>query len=101
DSLTGFPGRMSFLQAQNALRTFAKETGGAYFPVTFEGELNSVLSSITGLMRSQYSLGYNPGERRDGKRHEIEVKVDVDGDGQYDDKLYEVNHRKYYLAPKA
>ena len=101
DSLTGFPGRMSFLQAQNALRTFAKETGGAYFPVTFEGELNTVLSSITGLMRSQYSLGYNPGERRDGKRHEIEVKVDVDGDGQYDDKLYEVNHRKYYLAPKA
>ncbi|CAN5317144.1 hypothetical protein BH18ACI2_BH18ACI2_05690 [soil metagenome] len=101
DSLTGFPGRMSFLQAQNALRTFAKETGGAYFPVTFEGELNSVLSSITGLMRSQYSLGYNPGERRDGKRHEIEVKVDVDGDGQYDDKLYEVNHRKYYLASKA
>ncbi len=101
DGLTGFPGRMSFLQAQNALRTFAKETGGAYFPVTFEGELNSVLSSITGLMRSQYSLGYNPGERRDGKRHEIEVKVDVDGDGQYDDKLYEVNHRKYYLAPKS
>lgn len=101
DSLTGLPGRMTFLQAQNALRTFAAETGGAYFPVTFEGELNSVLSSITGLMRSQYSLGYNPGERRDGKRHKLEVKVDVDGDGQYDDKLYEVNHRKFYLAPKA
>ena len=101
DSLTGFPGRMSFLQAQNALRTFATETGGAYFPVTFEGELNSVLNSINGMMRSQYSLGYNPGERRDGKRHKLEVKVDIDGDGQYDDKLYEINHRKFYLAPKA
>ena len=32
-------------------------------------------------MRNQYSLGYRPGERRDGKQHKIVVKVDVDGDG--------------------
>src|SRR6185369_16844411 len=37
DSLTGMPGRMTWLQADNTLQTFAKETGGAYFPVTFEG----------------------------------------------------------------
>jgi VWFA-related protein len=100
DGLDGFPGRMSFLQAQNTLQTFAKETGGAYFPVTFEGELGSALSSINALMRNQYSLGYNPGDKRDGKQHKIVVKVDVDGDGQFDDAVYDIQHRRYYNAPK-
>jgi VWFA-related protein len=101
DDLTGFPGRLTMIQAQNTLSTFAKETGGAYFPVTFEGELRSTLSSINALMRSQYSLGYNPGERRDGKQHKIVVKVDINGDGVYDDKEFDVQHRKFYNAPKA
>jgi VWFA-related protein len=97
---SGTPGRMTLLQAQNTLGTFARESGGMYFPVTFEGELPSVLSSINSLLRSQYSLGYNPGERRDGKQHKIVVKVDVDGDGQYDDKEYTVQSRQYYNEPK-
>ncbi|HYY57800.1 MAG TPA: VWA domain-containing protein [Pyrinomonadaceae bacterium] len=95
------PGRMSFLQAQNALRTFAKDTGGMYFPVTFQGELPSVLQTINAVLRSQYSLGYNPGNVRDGKQHKIVVKVDVNGDGVYDDKEYVVQSRQYYNAPKA
>ncbi|HEX8142865.1 MAG TPA: VWA domain-containing protein [Pyrinomonadaceae bacterium] len=94
------PGRMSFLQAQNALRTFAKETGGMYFPVTFSGELPSVLTTINAVLRSQYSLGFSPGEERDGKQHKILVKVDVNGDGQYDDKEYVVQSRQFYNAPK-
>src|ERR1044071_1793005 len=77
DSLMGMPGRMSWLQADNTLQTFAKETGGAYFPVTFEGELPKVLSSINGLLRSQYSLAFNPGELRDGKQHKLLVKVEI------------------------
>jgi VWFA-related protein len=101
DSISGFPGRLTLIQAQNTLSTFAKETGGAYFPVTFEGELRSTLASINALMRSQYSIGYNPGERRDGKQHKIVVKVDINGDGVYDEKEFEVQHRKYYNAPKA
>lgn len=100
DSMMGSPGRMTLLQAQNTLSSFAKESGGMYWPVTFEGELPSVLSSINSLLRSQYSLGYNPGERRDGKQHKIVVKVDVDGDGQYDDKEYTVQSRQYYNEPK-
>lgn len=90
------PGRLTLLQAQNSLSTFAKETGGMYFPVTFEGELPKVLGSINGLLRSQYSLGYNPGERRDGKRRKLLVKVDVDGDGQPDEKDYVIQHRQFY-----
>jgi len=101
DDLLGNPGRLTFLQAQNALTTFAKETGGKYYPVTFEGEIPNVLNQINALLRNQYSLGYNPGDRRDGKQHKIVVKVDVDGDGQYDDKEYIVQSRLYYNAPKA
>jgi VWFA-related protein len=101
DSMLGMPGRMTWLQADNTLQTFAKETGGAYFPVTFEGELPKVLSNINALLRSQYSLGFNPGEVRDGKEHKLKVSVDVDGDGTYDDKEYTIQARTAYIAPKA
>lgn len=102
DSLLGFPGRMTMLQAQNALRTFARESGGAYFPVRFQGELPSVLESINAMLRHQYSLGYNPGNRRDGRQHRIVVRVDVDGDGQFEsDRDYTINARRFYNAPRA
>ena len=100
DSLGGMPGRMSWLQADNTLQTFAKETGGAYFPVTFEGELPKVLGNINSLLRSQYSLAFNPGDVHDGKQHKLKVSVDVDGDGTYDDKEYVIQARQFYNAPK-
>ena len=92
--------RMTFLQADNMMKTFAKDTGGTYYPVTFEGELPNVLGSINALLRNQYSLGFNPGEVRDGKSHKILVKVDVDGDGTTDEKAYTVKAREVYIAPK-
>ena len=100
DRLDGLPGRMTFLQADNTLKTFAKETGGAYYPVTFEGELPKVLGSINSLLRSQYSLAFNPGDVRDGKAHKIKVSIDVNGDGTYDDKEYVIQARSVYNAPK-
>ncbi len=100
DSLLGDPGRMTFLQAQNTLKTFANETGGAYYPITFEGELPNALQSINALLRSQYSLAFKPDDAHDGKQHKIVVKVDVDGDGQYDDKAYVVKAREIYNSPK-
>lgn len=100
DSIAGSPGRMTFLQAQNTLKTFASETGGAYYPVTFEGELPSVLGSINSLLRSQYSLAFNPGDVRDGKQHKIKVSVDVNGDGVYDDKEFTIQARQVYHSPK-
>jgi len=101
DSLTGMPGRMTFLQAENQLSTFAKESGGAYFPYTFEGEIPRILQSINALLRSQYSLAFNPGDIRDGKQHKIKVSVDVNGDGTYDDKEYVIQARSVYNAPKG
>jgi Ca-activated chloride channel family protein len=100
DSISGMPGRLTFLQAQNTLRTFAKESGGAYYPVTFPGELPQVLNSINLLLRSQYSLAFNPGDIRDGKQHKLKVSIDVNGDGVYDDKEYVIQARQYYNAPK-
>ncbi len=100
DSISGMPGRMTFYQAQNTLKTFAAETGGAYFPVTFPGELPTVLGSINSLLRSQYSLAFNPGDVRDGKQHKIKVSVDVNGDGVYDDKEYVIQARQFYNSPK-
>jgi Ca-activated chloride channel family protein len=100
-NIRGIPiDRMTFLQAANTLNTFAKETGGAYYPVTFEGELPKVLGSINALLRSQYSLGFKPDDVHDGKSHKILVKVDVDGDGQTDEKAYAVKSREVYNAPK-
>jgi len=100
DSISGSPGRMTFYQAQNTLKTFASETGGAYYPVTFPGELPTVLGSINALLRSQYSLAFNPGDVRDGKQHKIKVSVDINGDGVYDDKEYVIQARQFYNAPK-
>jgi VWFA-related protein len=92
--------RMTFLQADNTMKTFAKESGGAFYPVTFEGELPDVLGSINALLRSQYSLAFKPDDVQDGKSHKIVVKVDVDGDGQYDDKAFVVRSREVYNSPK-
>ena len=101
DSISGMPGRMTFLQAQNNMNTFAKESGGRHFPMTFEGELNPILQSINALMRNQYSLAYEPtSERKAGEKYKIQVKVDVNGDGIYDEKQYEIQHRPFYKLPK-
>jgi Ca-activated chloride channel homolog len=100
-SLGGIPiDRMTFTQADNTMRTFARESGGEFFPVTFEGELPNVLGTINAMLRSQYSLGFKPDDVADGKSHKIVVKVDVDGDGQYDDKAFVVKAREVYNAPK-
>jgi len=100
-NIRGIPiDRMTFLQADNTMKTFAKESGGGFFPITFEGEIGNALGSINAMLRSQYSLGFNPGEERDGKSHKIVVKVDVDGDGTYDDKAFAVRAREVFNSPK-
>src|ERR1700755_330619 len=76
-------------------------TGAMFFPIPFPGELTSALQTINALMRNQYSLAYSTGERRDGKRHKIVVKVDVDGDGKPDDKDFVVQARQFYNSPNA
>ncbi|MBA4124354.1 MAG: VWA domain-containing protein [Acidobacteria bacterium] len=102
DGIDGTPGRMTFLQADNAMNTFAKESGGAHFSVTFPGEIPTVIQSINNLMRSQYSIAYDANEKREpGKKYILDVKVDIDGDGVYEEKGYVIQHRPFYTTPKA
>ena len=102
DDITGGPGRLTFLQAQNAMNTFAKESGGMHYPMTFEGEIPGYLNSINALLRSQYSLAYDLVDNHEpGKKYKLDVKVDGDGDGTYDEKVFTVQHRPFYTTPKA
>ena len=53
------------------------------------------------MLRSQYSLAYDlPAPHEPGKKYKLDVKVDVDGDGTYDDKQYEVQHRPFVYTAK-
>jgi VWFA-related protein len=99
--MPGMPDRMSFLTATNQMNTFAKESGGAHFQMTFPSEIPAYLNSINGLLRSQYSLAYYLEQMHEpGKKYKLEVKVDVDGDGTYDEKQFVVQHRPFVTTPK-
>jgi len=102
DSISGAPGRLTFLQAQNTMNTLAKESGGSHYPMTFEGEIPQYLNSINSMLRSQYSLSYDLSEKHEpGKKYKLEVRVDLDGDGTFDDKALVVQHRPFYTTPKV
>jgi VWFA-related protein len=60
--------RMDFLQADNQVRTFAKESGGMSFFPRFYGEFPGIFRSIAEAMRNQYVLTYtSTNQNRDGK----------------------------------
>lgn len=95
--------RMDFLQADNQMRTFSKETGGqAYFP-RFYGEFPSIFQSISQALRNQYSIGYSPSNAsRDGKFRKIKVELVKPGS---DEPLRVTNEKgkpiKYTILAKA
>jgi VWFA-related protein len=70
------PQRMEFLQADNELRTFAKETGGAaYFP-KFEAEYGQVFQALHQSLRNQYVITYQPSNtKHDGLFRKIKVEL--------------------------
>ena len=91
---------LTWIQAQNELQTFAKLSGGAYFPMTFQGEIPQIMQNISALLRTQYSLGYVPSNpRQEGKERSIKLEVDVDGDGQPDNKILDLRYREKYVEP--
>jgi Ca-activated chloride channel homolog len=101
---------MDFLQADNQLRTFSKETGGiAYFP-RFYGQFPEIYRGISGVLRSQYVLTYTPSNTaRDGKFRKIKVELVNPENNQplriNDEKgkpiKYEVLAKPGYTAPRA
>jgi Ca-activated chloride channel homolog len=68
--------RLGFLQADNQMRTFAKETGGMAFFPRFEAEFGGIFNSVAQALRSNYVLTYNPSNQaRDGKVRRIKVEL--------------------------
>lgn len=67
---------MDFLQADNEMRTFSKETGGLSFFPRFLGEYPNVFRQIEDALRNQYTLAYHPtNTSRDGKFRHIKVEL--------------------------
>jgi Ca-activated chloride channel family protein len=101
--------RMDFLQADNEMNTFARESGGqAYFP-RFFGEFPSIFQSVSAALRNQYSLTYLPSNQaKDGQFRKIKVEL---VDPQTGDALkitekgkpmkYTVITKAGYTAPRA
>jgi Ca-activated chloride channel family protein len=56
------------------LNRFANETGGGYFDLKKNADLNSSFTRIAQELRSQYLLGFSPATL-DGKVHKLEVRV--------------------------
>jgi VWFA-related protein len=68
--------QLDFLQADNAMRTFARETGGQAFFPRFQGELPGVFRTLSDSLRNQYTLAYHPTNvARDGKYRKIKVDL--------------------------
>jgi VWFA-related protein len=109
DARMGASARMDFLQADNQMRTFAKETGGQSFFPRFLGEYGSIYKQISDALRNQYSLSYHPtNQARDGKFRKIKVELVNPADNEplriVDEKgkpmKYSIIAKAGYTAPR-
>jgi VWFA-related protein len=95
--------QITFLQADNVMRSLAEATGGLSFFPRFSGEYPGIYETVNADLRHRYTLGFvstNP--HVDGKLRKLKVEVvdtDVDHDGK-PDKL-KVRHKKGYYAPNS
>lgn len=94
---------MDFLQADNEMRTFSKESGGLSFFPRFVAEYPQVFRQIETALRDQYSFAYHPTNvARDGKFRRIKVEL-VNPDSN--EPLRIVNEKgkpvKYQILAKA
>jgi Ca-activated chloride channel family protein len=100
---------MDFLQADNEMKTFSKETGGLSFFPRFYGEYPQIFRQISQALRDQYSLTYHPTNlARDGKFRHIKVEL-VDPstnepvrmtDGKGKPIKYQIIAKAGYKAPR-
>ena len=73
------------------LARVAQETGGGYTEIRLGQDLVAAFARVADELHSQYLLGFAP-PRRDGKRHDIEVRLAQKG--------LTARARKSYVAPK-
>jgi Ca-activated chloride channel family protein len=73
------------------LARVAEETGGGYAEIRFGQDLGAAFARVADELHTQYLLGFAP-PKRDGKVHDISVKVNQGG--------AKPRARKSYVAPK-
>jgi Ca-activated chloride channel family protein len=73
------------------LALVAEQTGGGYAEIRFGQDLGAAFARIADELHSQYLLGFAP-PKRDGKAHDIDVRVATRG--------LKPRARKSYVAPK-
>lgn len=90
------PREMTFLQADNQMRTFAQMTGGMAFFPRFPAELPDDFSVINNSIRNQYVLTYTPTDaKQDGTWRKIHVEL-VDNEGNPLKMQDEKHHKLKY-----
>jgi len=101
--------QLDFLQADNEMNTFARESGGQAFFPRFFGEFPNIFQSVSSALRNQYSLTYVPSNQaKDGQFRKIKVEL-VDPDTGAALKIteagkpvkYTVVSKAGYTAPRA
>jgi len=74
--ITEFNCNMTFLQADNQMKTFSKMTGGRWFEPVFDGQLREIYGEIADTIRNQYAISYHPSNRAlDGSFRKIKVEL--------------------------
>jgi len=73
------------------LARVAEETGGGYTEIRFGEDLGAAFAQVADELHSQYLIGFAP-PKRDGKVHDIDVRVSQRG--------LKPRARKSYVAPK-
>lgn len=106
DQYIGSIARMSLLQGDNQLRTFAKWTGGhAYFPI-FAANFKEVFADIAADIRNEYVLTYSPtNAKQDGTFRKLKIELQAPDGGKLtlkDEKgkelKYDIIAREGYTA---
>ncbi len=73
---------LTYLQAENQMKTFSELTGGMHFEPRFAGELPDDMKAINENIRAKYELVYHPtNPKQDGTWRKIHVEL-VDDEGQ-------------------
>jgi VWFA-related protein len=68
--------QLTFLQADNQMKTFAAMTGGRAWLPRFDGEIPSIMQDLATSLRNQYSMAYSPSNSAlDGKYRKIKVEL--------------------------
>jgi len=104
-----FGEQLTYIQAQNQLKTFAAMTGGRSWLPRFDGEIPAIMQDVAASLRNQYSMAYSPSNGAlDGKYRKIKVELVAPDGGpltvldQKGKKVkYQVYARQGYTAPKS